>query len=82
MGVGGSGGIVTLILNLKAHDQFHPPAAATPGKNAGIHYIEGWCGAGNGACVDGRWGERKMVGSFVEHVAWSACRLTMEQRLD
>jgi hypothetical protein len=30
MGVGGSRGIVTLILNLKARDQLHAPAAATP----------------------------------------------------
>jgi hypothetical protein len=37
VGDGGSRGIVTLILNVKAHDQLHAPAAATPGKNPGAH---------------------------------------------
>ena len=81
MGVGGSRGIVTLILNLKAHDQLHAPAAATPGKNPSTHYIEGWSGVGDGAGVD--IGEkRKTIRSVVEHVAWSACRLTMGPHLD
>ena len=33
----GSRGIVTLILYVKARDQLHAPAAATPGKNPGTH---------------------------------------------
>jgi hypothetical protein len=52
VGVGCSRGIVTLILKLKAHDQLHAPAAATPGKSHGIHYIEVWSGVGKGACVE------------------------------
>ena len=36
-GGGRSRGRVTLISNVKTHDQLHAPAAATPGKNPGTH---------------------------------------------